>query len=114
MTITLDAWQPVLIAVIGALATVAVPFVSALVANRNAKRAVNTAEMAATTAADTAIQIGDKVDNVAKKLDEHATAVSQMNVKLNGERTALMEKIAQMEQELIQERRRSRQRPDGG
>lgn len=112
MTITLDSWQPVLVAIIGAIAALLVPVISAILSSRNAKRAVDTATLAATTAATTATEIGDKVDKVADKLDKHANAVAQMGVKINGERTELLNKIAQQEQVIIQMRQRASEQHD--
>lgn len=113
MTITLDAWQPILVAIITALATIAVPVVTSILSRRDARKA----RLAADSAASAATEIVDKVDSVSEKLDRHAAAVSQMGTKLNGERTALLEKLARMERELIDERKKSRKRTsetDGG
>lgn len=112
MTITLDSWQPILVAIIGVIGALLVPVVSAILSSRNAKRALETATLAADTAASTATEIGDKVDRVAAKLDKHADAVAEIGVKINGERTELMQKIAQQEQEIIQMRRRASEHPD--
>lgn len=111
MTITLDSWQPLLVAVIGALAALGVPVVTAILANRNAKRAAATAIVAVHTASE----VSDKVDSVARTLNAHAEEVSRMGTKLDGERTALQEKVTRMERDLIEERRRAKLRnPDGG
>lgn len=110
VTVNLDAWQPILVAIIGACAALAVPIISALLARRDAKRAINTANVAESTANS----IGGKIDEVATKLDQHAEAMAGIGVKLNGERTALINKVAQMEQQLIDERSRRMEHPKNG
>lgn len=97
MTIELDSWQPILVAVIGALAALGVPIVTSIIASRNAAAAADTAKGAAQTAA----AIGDKVDSLAEAADKHTQQLHQIGVAVNGERDAARRRIKELEDEVF-------------
>src|SRR4030088_3382082 len=102
MTITLDAWQPILVAIIGAMAAMAVPVITAIIANRAAKRAASAATAVAT-----------KVDRLDAAAQQHTKKLAEISVAVDGERRAARRKIEQLEQELFESRNPPPAEPDG-
>lgn len=97
MTITLDTWQPILVAVIGALAALGVPIVSAIIAARTARKAA----AAAASTADTVSAIGGKVDDLSTTAEVHTRQLNAIGAAVNGERDAAQRKIQELEQRLL-------------
>lgn len=89
MTITLDSWQPVLVAVIGLLAAIVPVWLQARNASRNAKAA----STAVSHAVDTATDLGNKVDQLGATAQTHTDKLNQIGVAMNGERTRAQAEI---------------------